>query len=373
MKSVPWMLGLAGNCRATNVLGDNTKATYINSSVAAEGWGVLSCDDCSNIKLNAINSDISITGKSGYGAYVIGDAKDTFYGSDIKVPDYALIVTGGTGNFGASSMSNLNKLNTDQALGLTSSDLKSIKERQTTVKSGRFGVMWHGAGTVNVQDGTIFDTKETTFLVKGTSANVNVDGSKGAKIKSGNGVILQLMDNDDPGPVLGSDGIPYNTGVYYEPTGAATKDTTHDTTTVTEGTDTIANLSNIELKGDIYNAVRANKNLSINLDNAKITGVISASAAKHAIDTITSDDYLQLGEVTNTASAAVNNGMVVALTNGSNWTVTGNSYLTNLTIADGANITAPKGYKVTMRVDGTETSIAAGSYDGAIVLTVTKN
>ena len=46
MRSVPWMLGLSGNVRCTNLLGTNTKATYVNSYLSAEGWGVLSTDGC---------------------------------------------------------------------------------------------------------------------------------------------------------------------------------------------------------------------------------------------------------------------------------------------------------------------------------------
>ncbi|WP_252131608.1 hypothetical protein [Clostridium caldaquaticum] len=383
MKSVPWMLGLSGNCRATNVLGDNTTATYINSSISSEGWGVLSTDDCNNIKLTAINSNVAITGESGYGAYAIGNAEDSFYGSKITVPDYALIITGGSGIFGASTRTNLDKLNTSLKLGLTSKDLDAIEEKQTTVKSSRFGVMWHGDGSVSVKDGTTFDTGKTTFLVKGASAHIDVDGSKGAQLKSGNGVLLQLMDNDDPGPVM-TDGLLLNTGVYKEPTEPAVKDKTHNTAAIDKARDTIANFSNIELKGDLYNSTRGDlvkdmsgkesrkcKNLSINFDNAKITGTISASTAKHEISSIGAEDYKKLGEVTNTANAAVNNGVVVSLTNGSTWIVNGNSYLTGLTIADSSKITAPEGYKVTMTVNGVEKNITAGTYTGNILLKVT--
>ena len=56
MRSVPWMLGLSGNVRATNILGTNTKASYINSSIGSEGWGVLSTDGCTTPILTAINS-----------------------------------------------------------------------------------------------------------------------------------------------------------------------------------------------------------------------------------------------------------------------------------------------------------------------------
>ena len=41
-----------------------------------------------------------------------------------------------------------------------------------------------------------------------------------------------------------------------------------------------------------------------------------------------------------------------------------------LTLAEGAEITAPEGYRVTMMVDGKKTDITAGTYEGAIVITV---
>ena len=43
MRRVPWMLGLRGNCRATNLL-DYANATYNRCDITADGWGVLSTD-----------------------------------------------------------------------------------------------------------------------------------------------------------------------------------------------------------------------------------------------------------------------------------------------------------------------------------------
>lgn len=382
MKSAPWMLGIVGNNRATNLLGENTTSTYINSSIESEGWGSLSTDDGENVKLTAINSHISITGESGYGAYAIGGATDSFYGSKITVPDYALILAGGSSFFGASSRENVAKLNVSLKLGLTDKELQSLTEQQTTIKSKRFGIMWHSnGGSVNIEDGTIFDTEKTTFLVKGAPASIHVDGSKGSQIQSGNRVILQLMDNDDPGPVM-TDGMMLNTGIYQEPIGPAVKDDTHSLSSVMEDKDTVANFSNIELKGDFYNSTRGgivtdffgtrsgSKNLSVNFDHATITGVISSSSATHAISQIGASDFKQLGEVSNNVGPAVNNGVIVSLKNGSTWTITDQSYLTSLTIADHSKVEAPKGYKVTMIVDGVETEIKAGTYEGDIVLTV---
>jgi hypothetical protein len=126
----------------------------------------------------------------------------------------------------------------------------------------------------------------------------------------------------------------------------------------------------------------------LTFENASITGIISASTAAHILPRIEypigwdedeeepfvnddhTEDYTMLGEVTNTPSTPVNNGVIVSLDADSIWTVTGTCYLTSLTIEDGAIVTAPDGYSVAMTVDGVPTTIEAGTYSGAIVLTV---
>jgi hypothetical protein len=414
MKEAPWMLGIVGNCRATNLVGNNTIASYINSSISAEGWGVLSTDDGKNVKLTAINSKIIISGSSGYGAYGIGGAIDGFYGCDITVPDYAAIITGGNAIFGASTPETVSQLNTDMKMGLTKSELSSLKQNRTTVKSGRFGVMWHGNGSAKVMDDTVFDCEKTIFLVKGSSATIKVDGSKGARLNTKNGVVLQVMDNDDPGPV-NVDGVMVNKGVYHEPAEAPARAKDFDVTAAND-TDVKAAFSNIVLKGDFYNSFTgvkksgnmagavspsssagspaggapaagaaagaapagggsrssaSGKNLNLSFESAVITGVISASSAKHTKDTITGADYALLGEVANTPSEAVNNGMIVSMIN-STWTVTGTSYLTNLTLDNSSAIKAKEGYIVTLTVNGVKKAIGPGVYKGNVMITATK-
>jgi len=74
--------------------------------------------------------------------------------------------------------------------------------------------------------------------------------------------------------------------------------------------------------------------------------------------------------VTNTPGAAVNNGVVVVLANGSVWTVTGTSYITSLTIGEGCSVVAPEGKKLTLKVDGKKKKTEAGTYTGQIELIV---
>jgi len=99
--------------------------------------------------------------------------------------------------------------------------------------------------------------------------------------------------------------------------------------------------------------------------------VITASSAKHVKDPIAPADYKMLGEVTNTPGAAINNGVIVTLNN-SNWTVTGNSYLTALTIGKGSTVAAPAGQKLTMKVNGKVKPVKAGAYKGDIVIELAK-
>ena len=67
----------------------------------------------------------------------------------------------------------------------------------------------------------------------------------------------------------------------------------------------------------------------------------------------------------------INNGVIVSITGGSRWTVTGTSYLSALSLDATSSVGGPGRKQVTMTVDGTTTEIEpVGSYTGAIVLTV---
>jgi hypothetical protein len=429
MRTVPWMLGLAGNVRATNLLGTNTKASYINSRIASEGWGVLSTDGCTTPTLTAINCQVEITGEDGYGSYGIGDATENFLGCTFDVGTYATISRGSFLFYGDSDPAAVAKLNTDLGLNLTEEDLAAIPDQPTVVNSRRFGIMWHGGGTLDVSGGTVFNTKEAVFLDKGQAITITVDGSGGVELNPENGVIMQLMDDDDAGPNMAEGGATTNT--YTEPTDPVTADASHDLTTA-GASDAVATFSNITLTGDFYNSTRGGGggamgapagdaaapaggapagdaaapagappaggatdttaagappadgagappggmmgggsiNLGLTFDNSHLTGVITASTAKHDQATIAPEDYKLLGKVTNTPAEAVNNGVIVVLKNASTWTVTGTSYITSLTIGEGCTIEAAAGKTLIMKVDGVEKPIAAGTFTGHIELIV---
>jgi hypothetical protein len=323
----------------------------------------------SHCTLSAVNCLVANSGDSGYGSYAIGNATENFLGCRFDVATYATINRGGAVHYADSTPAAVAKLNTDLGLGLSARELADIPVRATVVNSRRFGVMWHGAGSVDVSGGTILNSRESTFLDKGQQVAITVDGSGGARLNPGNGIIMQVIENDDPGPVM-VDGVLLNAGVYTEPTGDPARDSGFDVTEVHSG-DATAAFTDIRLQGDFYNAMRGGLNLALTYTRSRIEGVISASTSKHAVSTITSAQWRQLGEVTNTPSAAVNNGVIVELDSGSRWTVTGTSYLTKLVLAADAAVTGAHGRTVSMTVDGTATAVKAGSsYSGAIVITV---
>jgi hypothetical protein len=390
MRAVPWVLGLSGNARATNLLGTGTKASYINSTIKAEAWGVLSTDGCMNPYLTLINSRAEITGEDGYGTYVIGNATENFLGATFVVPTYISVVRGGNVYVDDSSKALVAQLNTDLKLGLTAKELSSLPVKKTVLSSDRFGFMFHGGGNIiEIGGGTVFSTGEALFLDKGQQANITVDGARGAKLASHNGVIFQLMDDDDPGAVPPNMTFP---NAFIEDDSPAVDDATMDPTVARPAEDAYLTFKNITMNGDIWNGSRGGKpqmfgpgtnsrNLAVTLDNAKLNGRASASWAEHIQTTIqppyfygyaVADDYKMLGEVTNTPQAAVNNGLIMSLVNGSKWTIDSTCFLSSLTVQLGSSIVALPGYTVTLYDDSVATPIVAGTtYAGVLELRVT--
>ena len=116
----------------------------------------------------------------------------------------------------------------------------------------------------------------------------------------------------------------------------------------------------------------APKNLTLNLKNTKLEGIVS-SATQHyreGLKFLEETIREELSNVTQTPAPTVNNGVLVSLDEKSVWTVTGDSYITSLTLAEGAVVTAPSGKKLAVTVDGQPTQLAAGTVTGKIHIAV---
>ena len=107
-------------------------------------------------------------------------------------------------------------------------------------------------------------------------------------------------------------------------------------------------------------------NMALNFDNAAVTGIISSASADHLQSEIyiNAEDYKLFGVLLHTPCPAVNNGVIVSLTNGSVWIVTGDSYLTSLT----TDTTAVINGTVTVGGEVVDTSVG-GTWVGDIVVT----
>jgi len=339
MWEVPWVMGIVGNLRATN-LTENGTVYYNNTHIKTEGWGCLSTDAVTNTRLFATDCLIE-TVESGYGAFSLAGNVNTFSRCIFNVADIGMVSQNGDGVF------------TDQ----------------TVVNSGRFGVMYFGSGDrLIIKNGSVFNTESTVIQLKSPGHDIVVDN---AELNPGNGILLQVMPMDDPFmvarnnaspeiPVGGPDG-----GAGMPSTGSA-------------GDDVNALFKDVTLEGDIVNGDTASTDLNVTLNGATITGAITSSVVTHALgpngEEVTLDHpelYYLVGEVTNTyCSSEGTYGVTVSLDGGSRWIVDKTSYMTALTIAEGASIEAPGGCNVIMIVDDVETAIGAGSYEGKIVLKI---
>ena len=113
----------------------------------------------------------------------------------------------------------------------------------------------------------------------------------------------------------------------------------------------------------------------VSLENTTITGSITTATFESLADIdgveVSKETYFYIGEVKNTYCATDDEyGMQVSLDRNSTWIVDETSYLTGLTIAEGAVIKAPEGYTVILTVDGVKKPISAGAYEGRILLKV---
>ncbi|MBP2656064.1 MAG: hypothetical protein H6Q73_3633, partial [Firmicutes bacterium] len=325
-----WLFGVVGRVRATNVV-ENATVYYNNTHIKAQQWGALSTDNPTKLRLYATNCLIE-TVESGYGAYAIGDCLDYFSGCTFNVVDYGLILC-------------------DYASGTFTDGC--------VVNSKKIGVMMHdgsGGSILTIDKGSVLNTKSTVIQIKGRrGANIIADN---AELNSESGIILQTMPNDDPN---------MSSWDYSGGDQSYSRDVT-------------ATFSNMELNGDFINGFTASGAVSVTLKNATLTGAITTATTEHPLfnnEEITSDTpefYYLLGEINNTYCATDGPyGISASLDANSKWVVETTSYLTALSIEEGAIITAPKGYTVTMTIDDIATEIKSGTYEGKIVLTVTKS
>ena len=404
MVSPPWVLGVVGNSRATNMLGKGSTMIVQDSDVYAKSWGALSTDSGSNPYLYAINSNITMdtTSKdaSGYGTYAIGNAQEYFLGSTFDVPTYLTIAANGDNNtitMGATTKGQ--EITTQKAVWKDNTQsiidynkVTASETRETVINSENFGVDIWGQATVNVNDATTMNTKSAAFLIKSADSTVNLGAdvtvnaatdvnAQAEKELNGteNGVVYQIIDNEDAAAKgisfpEGYAGPVFSDAEYSEAEGWMSEANKSERTNTS-----VLNIADKDLQGNIYNGSgyygAANK-LTVNIeDGASVTGAISATTIKHTTDggktqntSIKEADYNQIGHVMNTPYYNGGNDVVVNVEKGGTWVADGTSIITKLTIADGASVA----YGTAVDADGQAIQLKAGNtYENITVTAAT--
>ena len=389
--SFSWQVGFCGSNRLAQ-LTDLGNVVYDNCDLKTNGWGILSIDGSEDsIKMVVKNSRLELSGPRahGYGAFCIGENEIVFDNCDVDVYGYPMLLMGMEG-LGKASILN------------------------SRVKGRRFGAMVidDDNSVFTIKDSS-FKTGKSTLCIKASATTIDIDNTA---MEPANGTIVQLMDPDESGMNVVEHRIPVGEVDVALPD--------RDLSAASLKEDVVLNISNCDLKGNFYNSttnirayqrdtkgamglfhdtvvgilpmfelpkdgedapppmgpaarhdgddLRGPKNLGLNLKNTKIEGIISSADQKYrdGLTVIREDERMELGNITQTAAPTINNGVCIDLDKDSVWTVTGTSYVTALTLAEGAKVAAPEGKKLSVTVDGAAVELKAGAYTGKIVLTV---
>jgi hypothetical protein len=142
-----------------------------------------------------------------------------------------------------------------------------------------------------------------------------------------------------------------------------------------------ATFRNMTMTGDIVNSMTGQGDVIVNFEKAAIKGAISTATAVHNIgpngeELVMKEEvdlyYLIGGQKETLCETGGKYGVKVSLDKDSEWTVSKDSYLTDLIVADGAVIAAPEGFTLTMTVNGAARQIKPGTYKGKITIKVSK-
>lgn len=417
MLSPPWVLGIQGGARAVNMIGVSPRITVIGSSITSGGWAVVSTDSGSGMTINTVDSELRILPESeggmdsgwrifgyeedaygsGYGTFNIGSPAEYFYGTNIRGVTFATVVMGAKTDVFASSNGSV------ELIDASGEPMETVQGRgRTTVVNSVFGVMQCGAiaDGFYIQDGTVFNTEEAIILHKTGGGDYYFDN---AVLNSKKGILFQMMDSDD-------DSLRFDrTGGYIGPaydeskinSGVGFPGVNYDYASVGGGSTIGATFTNGTYTGNIYNGtgyygMKAG-NLTVTLgENAVLNGDIAltstikgvpyspeavrgieyygndigyvlldaegretqneAEAAFIQTRSYTISQYFLQGHVENLRHYNGVSTIEVSVEDGAVWNVEGESLITKLSVAPGAEV---RGH-LTVNADGTLT-ITAGS------------
>ena len=316
MVAPPWILGIMGNSRCSNMMGTNTTTNVIDSETSAGAWAVLSTDAGNNMALNIYNSSLTLNNAdesasaalqaeggqisetldnpytvnygSGYGTYVIGNASEIFAGAQVNVGTYATIFTGGSAIYTSLEAGKTYELK--NSAGETTATYEATEDKVTKIHSDTFAFMAHqDRNNITVENGTVVDSGYATFLVKTGSSNQALTATVDNAVITNGGVLIQVMDNDDAtnggmmstDDPLNTDGGSQNFKPYHtEEAGFNTSEASSDSTVQQFA------FTNGSYTGNIYNASGSDGlngntlNVTFGTDS-QYSGAIASTSAIH--------------------------------------------------------------------------------------------
>ena len=357
----------------TNFTIGGAKTYYFNSTVVAEGWAALSTDAAApeGLHLYAYNSKAYAL-NGGYGTYADFFCNVHLYGSYLEAAEIGgIIAKSGHINIldGSSASAEILKLNTGNTTdkgshvvagrnammihapdmagdGLNAVDHGTLKIKNSTLETSnniksKFDYNTYGADDKAFVDYVMGDV----ILIKSTSATVSIDNSK---LISSNGVLFHTVLNSD------------RMGNFLSAGDNAAKD---DKGNIIVKPITL-NMANMSATGDILHD-DFHRNMILTLSATSLTGGIRIGTQKSWM-TLWKEKGFSEANWLKDKDWKGSNELKVVVDKNSKWMVTSNSTMTNLLIEEGAVITASKGKKLTVLVNGNPVELKAGNYHGMI-------
>jgi len=351
---IPGFKLIYGSTRANLTTGGTTY--YYHSTVKSNDWGALSTDTGGADKtfLYAYDTYAEST-NGGYGTYADTDCFVYLFGSTLQSGEFGAILSN-SGELYAASGSDAPETvtanmdsddeTTTQASSITGARNAVMVHTVDSSQNGDTAAMTYSA-VLSVKDGTLSTVTDLTsagdyendhmvgaaapyighhlgsvILFRSGNADVSLDD---VTMTSSNGVLLQSVPDYDPG------------GAVYPIDGD-------------EALGISVSLKDMNLTGDILHEDYQRK-MSLNLSGTSLTGKIVSG-------TMEAWNSLWSSYSTDIQDALIQNedydsvwGVRMTVDADSSWVVTETSSLASLTVEDGASITAPEGYILTVYKD----------------------
>ncbi len=218
-----WGISVRGSNRLCQ-LADDAQVHYSNCELTSNGWGVLSVDGSNYAKMFVKDSRLTLTGprSHGYGIFCIGPTPIDIDHSRIDVNGFPIMM-------------------------MSMERKGSVTLRNGSLLTGRrYGVHLtsDGGGVLTIQDSAI-RTEQSAIVAKNSNTHIRLCN---AQLEAGNGVLLQMMDTDDPG--LAGDFVDISMYETMEDTYIPGR----DLTAADPMTDLIVSVTDCTLQGDLYNS-----------------------------------------------------------------------------------------------------------------------